>query len=43
MTQPYYIYAQQIVTRKDERGIRQLSDFKGKPVEIYQPPPRCVP
>src|SRR4029079_1553836 len=31
---PYYVYAQQIVTRKGEHGISQISDFKGKAVGV---------
>src|SRR3954468_18310946 len=34
MTQPYYVYAQQIVTRKGENGITQLSDLKDQPVGV---------
>lgn len=31
-SRPYYIYTQQIVVRKDTRGIRQLRDLQGKRV-----------
>jgi polar amino acid transport system substrate-binding protein len=30
MTQPYYVYAQQIVTRKDTAGITRLSELKSR-------------
>lgn len=32
MSQPYYVYAQQIVTRKDTGGLAQMADLKGKRV-----------
>jgi polar amino acid transport system substrate-binding protein len=32
MSQPYYVYAEQIVTRKDTSGLERLDDLKGKPV-----------
>jgi polar amino acid transport system substrate-binding protein len=34
MTQPYYVYAQQIVTRKESAGLTRLTDLKGKPVGV---------
>jgi polar amino acid transport system substrate-binding protein len=34
MTQPYFVYAQQIVTRKDTEGLSQLENLKGKPVGV---------
>src|SRR6476660_7042650 len=34
MTQSYYVYAQQIVARKGDNGISQLSDLKGKAVGV---------
>ena len=34
MTQPYYVYAQQIVTRKDTEGLTMLSQLKGKAVGV---------
>src|SRR5215831_7844145 len=34
MTQPYYVYAQQIVARKGDNAITQLSDLKGKAVGV---------
>ncbi len=34
MTQPYYVYSQQIVTRKDTHNISQMDDLKGKPVGV---------
>jgi polar amino acid transport system substrate-binding protein len=34
MSLPYYVYAQQIVTRKDYTGLSQLSDLKSKPVGV---------
>ena len=34
MTQPYYVYAQQIVTRKDTEGLTHLEDLKGKAVGV---------
>src|SRR5437016_3873165 len=34
MTQPYYVYAQQIVTRKDTHNISQMDDLRGKPVGV---------
>jgi polar amino acid transport system substrate-binding protein len=34
MTQPYYVYAQQLVTRKDTHNISQVDDLKGKPVGV---------
>jgi polar amino acid transport system substrate-binding protein len=32
MSQPYYVYAQQIVTRKETTGLRRMEDLKGKTV-----------
>jgi polar amino acid transport system substrate-binding protein len=34
MTQPYYVYAQQLVTRKETRDITRLADLKGKAVGV---------
>jgi polar amino acid transport system substrate-binding protein len=34
MSQPYFVYAQQIVTRKDTEGLSQLENLKGKPVGV---------
>jgi polar amino acid transport system substrate-binding protein len=34
MTQPYYVYAQQIVTRKDTAGLTRLAELKGKAVGV---------
>jgi polar amino acid transport system substrate-binding protein len=34
MSQPYFVYAQQIVTRKGTEGLSQLVDLKGKPVGV---------
>jgi polar amino acid transport system substrate-binding protein len=34
MTQPYYVYAQQIVTRRDQHGITGLADLQGQPVGV---------
>jgi polar amino acid transport system substrate-binding protein len=34
MTQPYYVYAQQLVTRKDTHNISQPDDLKGKAVGV---------
>ena len=34
MTQPYYVYAQQIVTRKDTDGLSRLGELKGKAVGV---------
>jgi len=34
MSQPYFIYAQQIVTRKESEGLSQLEDLKGKAVGV---------
>src|SRR2546421_3141979 len=32
MSQPYFVYAQHIVTRKTTTGLTKLGDLKGKPV-----------
>src|SRR2546423_2821640 len=32
MSQPYYVYAQQIITRKETAGLEQKEDLKGKAV-----------
>jgi len=34
MTVPYFVYAQQIVTRKETDGLSQLDELKGKPVGV---------
>ncbi|MDB6066423.1 MAG: yecS [Pedosphaera sp.] len=34
MSQPYFVYAQQIVTRKENDGLARLEDLKGKPVGV---------
>jgi polar amino acid transport system substrate-binding protein len=34
MSQPYFVYAQQIVTRKDSGGLACLDDLKNKPVGV---------
>jgi polar amino acid transport system substrate-binding protein len=34
MSQPYFVYAQQIVTRKETEGLSQMEDLKGKPVGV---------
>jgi polar amino acid transport system substrate-binding protein len=34
MSQPYFVYAQQIVTRKDTRGLTRLEDLKGRKVGV---------
>lgn len=34
MTRPYFVYAQQIVTRKNTDGLTQLEDLKGKAVGV---------
>jgi polar amino acid transport system substrate-binding protein len=34
MTRPYYVYVQQIVTRKDTDHLARLEDLKGKPVGV---------
>jgi polar amino acid transport system substrate-binding protein len=34
MSQPYFMYAQQIVTRKDTGGLVKLADLKGKPIGV---------
>jgi polar amino acid transport system substrate-binding protein len=34
MSQPYYVYAEQIVTRKDTTGLVRLETLKGKPVGV---------
>src|SRR5438067_8798179 len=34
MSQPYFVYAQQIVTRKNSSGLTKLPDLKGKPVGV---------
>src|SRR5256714_13830000 len=32
MSQPYFVYAQQIVTRKESVGLSRMEELKGKPV-----------
>lgn len=32
MSRPYFVYAQQIVTRKETEGLARIEDLKGKPV-----------
>ncbi len=34
MTQPYYVYAQQIMVRKETAGVERLEDLKGKSVGV---------
>ena len=34
MSLPYFVYAQQIVTRKDTDGLETMADLKGKPVGV---------
>src|ERR1044071_7600583 len=34
MSRPYFVYAQQIVTRKETEGLAQMEDLKGKPVGV---------
>ena len=34
MSRPYYIYAQQIMTRRDTEGLSRLDDLKGKAVGV---------
>jgi polar amino acid transport system substrate-binding protein len=34
MSQPYFVYAQQIVTRQETAELSQLADLKGKPVGV---------
>src|SRR5215471_14452598 len=34
MTQPYFVYAQQIVTRKETDGLNKLEDLRGKEVGV---------
>lgn len=34
MSQPYFVYAQQIVARKDTEGLSQLEELKGKAVGV---------
>jgi polar amino acid transport system substrate-binding protein len=34
MSRPYFVYAQQIVTRKDTAGLERMEDLKGKPVGV---------
>src|SRR5581483_778377 len=34
MSHPYFVYTQQIVTRKDTAGLAKLEDLKGKPVGV---------
>jgi len=34
MSQPYYVYAEQIVTRKGTAGLTRLEDLKGKTVGV---------
>lgn len=34
MSLPYFVYAQQIVTRRDTEGLTRMEDLKGKPVGV---------
>src|SRR5438105_5836219 len=34
MSKPYFVYTQQIVTRKETAGLDQVNDLKGKPVGV---------
>src|SRR5881394_3340309 len=34
MSRPYYVYAQQIVTRRETEGLARIEDFKGKPAGV---------
>src|SRR4030095_3194596 len=34
MSQPYFVYAQQIVTRKETEGLSELKNLKVKPVGV---------
>ena len=34
MSRPYFVYAQQIVTRRDTSGVAQLSDLQGRAVGV---------
>jgi polar amino acid transport system substrate-binding protein len=34
MSRPYFVYAQQIVTRKDTAGLERMEDLNGKPVGV---------
>src|SRR5256885_5845411 len=34
MSRPYFVYAQQIVTRKDTQGLTRMVDLKGKAVGV---------
>src|SRR5438105_1259955 len=34
MSQPYFVYAQQIVTRKQTEGLARIEELKGKPVGV---------
>jgi polar amino acid transport system substrate-binding protein len=34
MSLPYFVYAEQIVTRTETAGLKQMSDLKGKPVGV---------
>ena len=34
MSLPYFVYAQQIVTRKETSGLEQMKDLKGKPIGV---------
>lgn len=34
MTRPYYVYTQQIVTRKDTDGLKRMEDLKGRSVGV---------
>jgi polar amino acid transport system substrate-binding protein len=34
MSQPYFVYAQQMVTRKETEGLSQVEGLKGKPVGV---------
>ncbi|HWW02362.1 MAG TPA: ABC transporter permease subunit [Candidatus Acidoferrum sp.] len=34
MSQPYFVYAQQIVTRRETDGLTGMTDLKGKPVGV---------
>src|ERR1043166_4443978 len=34
MSRPYFVYAQQIVTRRETSGLEAIGDLKGKPVGV---------
>src|SRR3989454_9829815 len=34
MSRPYFVYAQQIVTRKNTDGLTRIEDFGGKPIGV---------